>query len=196
MQKCWSWSQKPWFWRSLVLRWQMGHLDSLSKMNFRMTSPRTIFGKGNGNPFQYSCLKNPMDRGAWWTTVHEVAKSQTWLNDFTFTFYFHALKKEMATHFSVLAWRIPGTGEPGGLPSVESHRVGHDWSDLAAAAARWLRLQRNCFNAGDPGSIPGSGYPGVGNGNPPSILAWRIPRTKEPGGPQSTVSQRVERDWA
>ena len=62
-------------------------------------------------------------------------KSQTWLNDFTFTFHFHALEKEMATHSSVLAWRIPGVGEPGGLPSMGSHRVRHDWSDLAAAAA-------------------------------------------------------------
>ena len=76
-----------------------------------------------------------MDQGAWWATVHGVAKSQTRLNEFTFTFHFHALKKEMATHSSVLAWRIPGTGEPGGLQSMGSHRVGHDWSDLAAAAA-------------------------------------------------------------
>ena len=70
--------------------------------------------------------KNPMDRGAWWAAVHGVAKSQTRLSDFTFTFHFHALEKEMATHSSVLAWRIPGTGEPGGLPSMGSHRVGHD----------------------------------------------------------------------
>ena len=63
------------------------------------------------------------------------ARSQTWLSDFTFTFPFHALEKEMATHSSVLAWRIPGTAEPGGLPSMGSHRVGHDWRDLAAAAA-------------------------------------------------------------
>ena len=76
-----------------------------------------------------------MDGGAWWTTVHGVAKSRTRLNDFTFTFPFHALKKEMATHSSVLAWRIPGTAEPGGLLSMGSHRIGHDWSDLAAAAA-------------------------------------------------------------
>ena len=67
--------------------------------------------------------------------VHGVAKSQTWLNVFTFTFHFHAWEKEMATHSSVLAWRIPGKGEPGGLPSMGSHRVGHDWRDLAAAAA-------------------------------------------------------------
>ena len=67
-----------------------------------------------------------MDGGAWWATVHGVAKSWTCLNDFTFTFHFHALEKEMATHSSVFAWRIPGTGEPGGLLSMESHRVRHD----------------------------------------------------------------------
>ena len=76
-----------------------------------------------------------MDGGAWWAAVHGVAKSQTRLSDFTFTFHFHALEKEMATHSSVLAWRIPGTGEPGGLLSEGSHRVGHDCSDLAAVAA-------------------------------------------------------------
>ena len=84
------------------------------------------FGEGNGTPLQYSCLENPMDGGAWWAAVHGVARSQTRLNDFSFTFHFHALEKEMATHSSVLAWRIPGTGEPGGLPSLGSHRVGHD----------------------------------------------------------------------
>ena len=81
---------------------------------------------GNGTPLQYSCLENPMDGGAWWATVHGVAKSRTRLSDFTFTFHFHALEKEMATHSSVLAWRIPGTEEPGGLPSMGSHRVRHD----------------------------------------------------------------------
>ena len=91
-------------------------------------------GEGNGNPLQYSCLANPMDEGAWWAAVHGVAKSRTRLSNFTSTFHFHALEKEMATHSGVLAWRIPGTGEPGGLPTVGSHRVGHDWSDLAAAA--------------------------------------------------------------
>ena len=75
---------------------------------------------------QYSCLENPMDGGAWWAAVHGVTKSWTRLSDFTFTFHFHALEKEMATHSSVLAWRIPGTGEPGGLSSLVSHRVGHD----------------------------------------------------------------------
>ena len=77
-----------------------------------------ISGEGNGTPLQYSCLENPMDGGAWKAAVHGVARSQTWLSDFTFTFHFHALEKEMATHSSVLGWRIPGTGEPGGLPAV------------------------------------------------------------------------------
>ena len=93
----------------------------------------TTSGEGNGTPLQYSCLENPTDGGAWWAAVHGVAKHRTQLSDFTFTFHFHALEKEMATHSSVLAWRIPGTGEPSGLPSMGSHRVGHDWSDLAAA---------------------------------------------------------------
>ena len=97
-------------------------------------------GEGNGTPLQYSCLENPMDGGAWWAAVHGVVKSQTRLSDFSFTFHFHALEKEMATHSSVLAWRIPGTGEPGELPSMGSHRVGHDWSDLAAAAAAFKML--------------------------------------------------------
>ena len=84
------------------------------------------FREGNGTPLQYSCLENPMDRGPWWAVVHGVTKSQTQLSDFPFTFHFHALEKEMATHSSVLAWRIPGTAEPSGLPSMGSHRVGHD----------------------------------------------------------------------
>ena len=85
----------------------------------------------NGTPLQYSCLENPMDGGAWKAAVLGVAKSWAWQSNFTFTFHFPALEKEMATHSSVLAWRIPGTGEPGGLPSMWSHRVRHDWSDLA-----------------------------------------------------------------
>ena len=76
-----------------------------------------------------------MDRGAWWAADHRVSQSQIRLSNFTFTFHFHALEKEMETHSSVLAWRIPGSAEPGGLPSMGSHRVGHDWSDLAAVAA-------------------------------------------------------------
>ena len=91
-------------------------------------------GEGNGTPLQYSCLENPMDGGAWKAAVHGISEGRTRLSNFTFTFHFHALEKEMATHSSVLAWRIPGTGEPGGLPSMGSHRVGHDWSNLAVAA--------------------------------------------------------------
>ena len=85
-----------------------------------------------------------MDGGAWWAAVHGVAKSRTWPSDFTFTFHFHALEEEMAAHSSVLAWRIPGTGEPGGLPSTGSHRVGRDWSDSAAAAAAATLSQTLC----------------------------------------------------
>ena len=86
------------------------------------------FGEGNGTPLQYSCLENPMHGGAWLAAVHGIAKSWTRLSDFIFTFHFHALEKEMATQArtSVLAWRIPGMGEPSGLPSMGSHRVGHD----------------------------------------------------------------------
>ena len=78
-----------------------------------------------------------MDGGAWKVAVHAVTEGRTWLSNFTFTFHFHAWEKAMATHSSVLAWRIPGTGEAGGLPSMGSHREGHDWSDLTAAAADW-----------------------------------------------------------
>ena len=87
---------------------------------------RVAHGEGDGTPLQYFCLENLKDGGAWWAAVHGVAKSRTRLSNFTFTFHFHALEKEMATRSSVLAWRIPGTGEPGGLPSMGSHRVGHD----------------------------------------------------------------------
>ena len=85
-----------------------------------------IFGEGNGNPLQYSCLENPMDGGAWWAAVHGVARSRTQLIDFTFTFHFHALEKEMATHSSVLTWRIPWTDESGRLQFIGSQRVGHN----------------------------------------------------------------------
>ena len=88
--------------------------------------PEVTIGEGNGTPLQYSCLENPMDGRAWWAAVHGVAGSWTRLRNFTFTFHFHALEKEMATHSSVLAWRIPGTGQPDGLPSKGSHRVGHN----------------------------------------------------------------------
>ena len=118
--------------------------------------------------------KNPMDGGAWKAAVHGVTEGRTWLSDFTFTFHFPALEKEMATHSSVLAWRIPGTAEPGGLPSTGSHRVGHDWSDLAAAAAVFL----------EKAMTPHS-----------STLAWKIPWMEEPGRQQSMESLRVGHDW-
>ena len=85
-------------------------------------APMSLLREGNGNPLQYSCLENLMDGGAWWAAIHGVTNSWTRLSDFTFTFHFHALEKEMAIHSTVLAWRIPGMGEPGGLP----HRVGHN----------------------------------------------------------------------
>ena len=78
-------------------------------------------GEGTGTPLQYSCLENSMDGGAWWAAVHGITKRQTRLRNFPFSFHFHALEKEMATHSSVLAWRIPGMGEPGGLLSMASH---------------------------------------------------------------------------
>ena len=131
-----------------------------------------------------------MDGGAWWAAVHGVAKSRTWLSNFTFTLHFHALEKEMATHPSVLAWRIPGTGEPGGLLSMASHRVGHDWSNLAAAAAVtamyqfllfWNRsvycglcastVVQSCLTLSDPMdcSLPGSSVHEISQAR---ILEW------------------------
>ena len=104
-------------------------------------------GDGNGNSFQYSCLENPMDGRAWWAAVHGVATSRARLSDFTFTFHYPALGKEMAIHSSVLAWRIPGLEEPGGLPSMGSHRVGHDWSDLAAAVMSYIEHLFICLLA-------------------------------------------------
>ena len=96
-----------------LLNYQAIHFKYLTIINY--TSIELGNGEGNGTPLQYSCLENPMDGGAWWAAVHGVAKSQTRLSDFTLTFHFHALEKKMTTHSSVLAWRIPGTGEPGGL---------------------------------------------------------------------------------
>ena len=118
------------------LRHWIGQESRLSQYKLSKNTYLTVsFREGSGTPPQGSCLENPMDGGAWWAAVHGVVKSGTWLSNFTITFHFHALENEMATHSSVLAWRIPGTGEPGGLPSMGSHRVGCDWSDLAAAAA-------------------------------------------------------------
>ena len=113
-------------WRSLVGCSPCGHeeSDTTERLHFHLSL--SCIEEGNGNPLQCSCLENPRDGGAWWAAVSGVAQSRTRLNDFTFTFHFHALGKEMATHSSVLAWRIPGTGLPGGLPSMGSHRVRHD----------------------------------------------------------------------
>ena len=117
-----------------------------------------MFNLYTTHPTQYSCLENPRDGGAWKAAVHGIAKSWTFLSDFTLTFHFHALEKEMATHSSVLAWRIPGTGEPGGLPSMGSHRVGHDWSDLAASypSSKYRNVDIQTFynNLELSGSVP------------------------------------------
>ena len=139
--------------------------------------------EGNGTLLQYSCLENPRDGGAWWAAVYGVAEDWARLSDFTFTFHFHALEKEMATHSSVLAWRIPGTGEPGRLPSMGLHRVGHNWSDLAAAAAYKSKGfpgssagKKSVCNAGDPSLISSLEDPlEKGKATHSSILAWRIP---------------------
>ena len=115
-----------------------------------------------------------MDGGAWWAAVHGVAKSQTRLSDFTFTLHFRALEKDMATHSNVLAWRIPGTEKPGGLPTMRSHRVRHNWSNLDAAVFIWcfcgdsvLKYPLQYRTAEDVCSIPRLGRsPGGGNSNP------------------------------
>ena len=114
-----------------------------------------------------SCLANPMDGGAWWAAVHGVAQSRTQLSDFTFTFHFHTLEKEMATHASVLAWKIPWVEEPGRLQSMGSRRVGHDW-------ATSLSLFTFHFHALEKEMATHS-----------SVIAWRIPGTGEPGRLQS-----------
>ena len=123
---------------SSILAWKIPWTEKLGRLHSIGSVCRELgMTEGNGTPLQYSCLENPMD---WWAAVHVVSGGQTRPSDFTFTFHFHALEKEVATHSIVLAWRIPGMGEPGGLPSMGSHRVRHDWSDLAAAAAEWLTL--------------------------------------------------------
>ena len=175
-------------------------------------------GEGNGTPLQFSCLENPMGRGAWWAAVHGVTNSQTQLSTFTFTFHFHALERAMATHSSVLAWRIPGTGEPGGLLSMGPHRVGHNWSDLVVAAAAAAAACTFC------GNVNWYSYYGKQNGDSlktrnkatihgddigwdgwmASLIQWtwvwansgRLWRIGKPSMLQFMGFQRVRHDWA
>ena len=106
-----------------------------------ITQSNIQIGEGNGTPLQYSCLKNPMEGGAWWAAVHGVARNWTRLSDFTLFFHLHALEKEMATHSSVLAWRIPGTGEPGELPSMGSHMTEATQQQQQQQVAQERRIQ-------------------------------------------------------
>ena len=141
-----------------------------------------------------------MDGGAWWAAVHGVAEGQTWLGDLTFTFHFHALEKETATHSSVLAWRIPGTGEPGGLPSMRLPSVRHNWSDLAVAAgpSHWValvvkNLPANAGDIRDAGLIPGLGrFPGEGNGYPLQYSCLENPMDR---GTWQAVVHSVAKSW-
>ena len=128
--------------------------------------------EGDGTPLQYSCLENPMHGGAWWAAVHGVLKSQTQLSDFTFTFHFHTLEKEMATHSSILAWRIPGMGEPGRLQSMGS--LSQRLSDFTFTF-HFHTLEKEMATHS-------------------SVLAWRIPGTGKPGGLPSMGSHRVGHD--
>ena len=120
-------------------RLQRGREESDTTEQLHCHFSLSCIEEGNGNPLQCSCLENPRDRGAWWATVYGVAQSRTrlkWLSSSSSSSSMVLrLEKEMATHSIILAWRIPGMGQPGGLPSVGSHRVGHDWSNAAAAAA-------------------------------------------------------------
>ena len=130
-----------------------------------------FFGEGNGTPLQYSCLENPMDGGAWWAAVHGVAKSQTQLSDLTFTFHFHAWEREMATHSSVLAWKIPGTGEPGGCRLCV-----HTQSDMTER----LHFHFSLFCTGE------------GNGNPLQCSCLENPRDR---GAWWAAVYRVAQSW-
>ena len=130
--------------------------------------------EGNGTPLQYSCLGNPTDGEGWQTTVHRVVKSQTRLSDFTFTFHFHALEKEMAPHSSTHAWEMPWTEEPGRLQSIGSWRVRHNWVTLLSLFTfmHWRRKWQPT-----PVFLPGESK------------GW------EPGGLPSMGSHRVGHDW-
>ena len=109
-----------------ITSWQIAGETVETVLDFILGGSKITAREGNGTPLQYSCLENPMDGGAWKAAVDEVAEGRTRLRDFTFTFHFHALEEEMAAHSSVLIWRIPRTGEPGGLESMGLLRVGHD----------------------------------------------------------------------
>ena len=119
----------------------LGGVAFQAELKAKIKALRLKGREGDGTPLQYSCLENLTDGGSWWAAVHGVVKSWTRLSDFFFTFHFHALGKEMTTYSNVLAWRIPGTGEPGG------HRVGHDWNDLATKAERIFVYMRNKIKA-------------------------------------------------
>ena len=129
-QQVWKTQQQPQDWKRLVFIPIPKKGNAKECSNYRpvalISHASKVIREGNGTPLQYSSLANPMGRGAWWAAVYAVTKSQTGLSVFTFICHFHALEKEMATHSSVLAWRIPGKGEPCGLLSVGLHRVGHD----------------------------------------------------------------------
>ena len=151
-------------WLALILNWMLlvsttpRHSTTaqyaLLRVNQNFTSLLPYHGEGNGTPLQCSCLDNPRDGGAWWAAVSGVARSWTRLSNFTFTVHFHALEKEMATHSSVLAWRIPGKGEPGGLPSLRSRRVGHDWGDFSSSIT--LSTDRQIASNSSPNNLPNS----------------------------------------
>ena len=151
----WGYSKQPWTVQMFTKKMEMGHLTLVCLFSFPLLQLEILGQMIHSDDFwvsqnrkKNSVLGVHAEKAvaphsstlAWkipWTEEPGgVAKSWTWPSDFILTFHFHALEKEMATHSNVLAWRIPGTGEPGGLPSMGSHRVGHDWSDLAAAAAR------------------------------------------------------------
>ena len=123
---------------ALLEEWKHSNTDFFKKCVYLFGCTRSFLRRRQWHPAPVLLPRKSHGRRAWWSAVHGVAKSGTRLSDFTFTFHFHALEKQMATHSSVLAWRIPGTGEPGRLLSLGLHSVGHDWSDLAAAAAGLL----------------------------------------------------------
>ena len=125
-------------------------------------------GEGHGNPLLYSCLENPVDRGALWAAIHGVTQSRTWLKQLRI----HALEEKMATRSSILAWRIPETGDPGGLPSMGSHKVEHNWSNLAAAALQKSPSSPPCFPITSPSRLKS---PGPNSRGEQLILWWCLP---------------------